>query len=281
MKVKIQFSYSTSVVPPRCRNARKVLHHDGEMTVDIVELTSQEAPVAVRVKKERQTKVEGAWVDVKDSIDYRLFNNSLWTNCNMHGCSRSSHTSGRDDWGYQRPGKVVDMRTSGEFGSRVENYRLHLRLDSSDSKEEIERRLVNWASAWFILKGKPGMWSEAGEPRYVVMTFGLGRNHGGTALMLDSHYNSNISKDRYFSALHYKEARAEATATAKARGDTDNLPIKPNHGKIQVLIPAAIKCVPEEQAGEGDPFINQVEKLVVAFKNPAIAGIAAMGLALA
>lgn len=251
------------------------------MTVEIVELTSQDAPVAVRVKTARQTKVEGAWVEVKDSIDYRLFNDSLWTNCSMHGCSRSSHTSGRNDWAYQRPGKVVDMRSSGGYGSRVENYQLHLQLDSSNSKEEIERRLANWASAWLILKGKPGMWSEAGEPRYVVMTFGLGRNHGGTALMLASHYNSNINKDRYFSALHYKEARAAATATAKARGDTNDLPIKPNHGKIQVLIPSAIKCVPAEQAGEGDPFINQVEGLVVAFKNPAIAGLAAMGLALA
>ena len=278
MKVKILFSYSTQVVPPRCRNARSVLHHDGALEVEIVELTSQEAPVALRVKTENSVLADGAWAPVAISVDYRWFDKSLWTNCQMFGCSRSSHTSGREDWDYVRPAKVVDLRAP--YGSRVEDYRLHLRIDASNSKEEIEQYLANWASGWFILKGKAGMWSPAGEPRYVVMTFGLGRNHGGTALMLDSHYNSNIHKDRYFSALHLKEARASATATAKGRGDTDNLPIKP-HGRIQVLIAEAIQCVPSEQAGEGDPFINQVEDIVSAVGHPTIAAFAVMGLAMA
>ena len=48
------------------------------------------------------------------------------------------------------------------------------------------------------------------EPRYCIYTFGLGHNHGGTALSVDYRYNPNISKNRYFSALQGVEAVAES-----------------------------------------------------------------------
>lgn len=276
MKFKVLFSYSTSVVPPRCRKPRTVVHHDGVAEVEILEIDQVTAPVGIRLKsKQWVNKGAGENPDhVDTSIDYRWFGGELWTNCRMFNCTRSSHTSRQNDWAYERPPAVVDLRSDN--GCRASHYRLHLELSPFTPREKVEEYLKRWASGWLIIKGKSGMWAPSGEPRYVVMTFGLGCNHGGTALMLDSSYNSNISKDSYYSALQRTDAIAAATATAKSRGDLKSLPIKPQ-GSIQVLIPEAVRCKPQEEAGEGDPFINNAETIISAVKNPAMAAFALLG----
>ena len=37
------------------------------------------------------------------------------------------------------------------------------------------------------------IWEECGEPRYEIVTFGLGHNHGGTAMFIKYEYNHNIA----------------------------------------------------------------------------------------
>ena len=54
------------------------------------------------------------------------------------------------------------------------------------------------------------------------MTFGLGGNHGGTALMCTTMRHSS-SRDFCFSALQGTEAVLFANAIAKSRGDTKDL----------------------------------------------------------
>lgn len=100
---------------------------------------------------------------------------------------------------------------------------------------------------------------EVGEPMYCIYTFGLGHNHGGTALSIDNHYNSNIGQSRYFNALHYEEAVREAIRIAEARGDTESLDmIQSLRYKIEVLIPEAVKRNPAADHGDGDPFLNKL-----------------------
>jgi len=269
MKVKILYSYSVSVIPPRCRNPRNEVRHDGECVVEIREVPDALAPVALQAFAHKTRKRGDKYVDGRERIDYRWFEGHLWTNCRLFNVSRSAHTSGKSDWNYVRPPATMDMRDKG-YG-RVTSYRQHLTVNPFDSKEEIEKQLHDWAASWLILEGQRGIWATAREPRYVAMTFGLGCNHGGSALMLDDHFNSNISKDRYFTAMQFAEAKAYATKMAKERGDTKSLPIKP-HGRIKVLLPDAVRCRPQVEAGDGDPFINQMDDLSK-LQNPVLAGM--------
>ncbi len=83
------------------------------------------------------------------------------------------------------------------------------------------------------------------EPRYVINTFGLGHNHGGTGMLCAYHYNSNIPKERYFSALEGEKAVAYANKVAAARGDTNDV------GKFKPFIichmPELVKVKPNKQ----------------------------------
>lgn len=271
MKVTILFSYTEQVIPPRCRNPRLVLKHDGRFEVNILELSPADAPVALKVRKS-DTRADGK--EMVDVLPYRWAFGKLWTNVRLFNCSRSSFVSGQSDWDYRRPPALMDLRS--ETDARTNGYRFNLCLRDIHSKQDIQEQITAWAEDHLILKGLPGIWCTAEEPRYVVMTFGLGSNHGGTALMLDAGYNSNISKDRYFNALDYAKAKAEATRVAKQRGDTKSLPISSAHGKIQVLMPEAIRCAPQKEAGDGDPFLNKVNAITDSVPHPLVAGLLVM-----
>lgn len=119
-------------------------------------------------------------------------------------------------------------------------------------------------------------WERCGEPRYVIMTFGLGHNHGGTALMIDTMYNVNISYKRYFSALQGDLAVAEANRIATARGDTKD--VGTFHKMIVTHIPEAVRLNPRKQHGEGDKFMNAIEEITEASGSTLEAGILTMAL---
>lgn len=269
MKVTILFSYTESVIPPRCRKPRLQTRHDGKFEVEIREIPHTEAPVALVVQTKDRSKLNGS--EGTASVPYRWAFGTLWTNCRTRNGARSSFTCGVQDWLYRRPTPVMDLRS--DRCGRANGYRYELYLREQDSKQDNQEQIVAWAQNLLILKGLPGIWSTAPEPRYVVMTFGLGSNHGGTALMLDEHYNSNISKDRYFNALEYDKAKAEATRVAKKRGDTKSLPLSTAHGKIKVLLPEAIRCNPQIEAGDGDPFLNKLNGITDNVANPMLAGL--------
>lgn len=88
------------------------------------------------------------------------------------------------------------------------------------------------------------LWRRAGEPMYVVQTFGLGNNHGGTGIGIDLHYNSNIDAACYFRADEFELARAFAIETAEGRGDTRSAEhLRSMEPTITVHNPAAVTAV--------------------------------------
>ena len=128
------------------------------------------------------------------------------------------------------------------------------------------------AKRYLLIDG--AVWGESGEPRYVVNTFGLGHNHGGTGLFVDEYYNPNIAASNYFSALDGDKAVAYANKVAERRGDTNDV------GKfekmIEVLIPEAVTIRPEAEHGEGDPFINKINAITEAAPDSTTAGLLAI-----
>lgn len=124
------------------------------------------------------------------------------------------------------------------------------------------------------------VWDEVGEPRYEIITFGLGHNHGGTGLFITKHYNPNISKDRYFSALDYDLAVKTANEIAERRGDTDDVG-KFGEKRIEVLMPEMVHCDPRKQHGDGSDFLNTVEAITNGAKDTTEAAILTFAAAMA
>jgi hypothetical protein len=120
-----------------------------------------------------------------------------------------------------------------------------------------------------------------GEPRYSINTFGLGHNHGGTGFFVENFYNGNISKHNYFNALEREKAIEYGKSVALGRGDTESVDFIGERCNIEVLIPEAVKCKPQDEHGEGCPFINDAQSLIKNSESTFEAGIGVIALAFA
>lgn len=231
MDIKILFSYTESVIPPRCRNERRQSFDDGEVTLTISGVRAQDAPVAIVQhgwKKSYDTR------DIADfPIEYRFFNGTLWSRCELYQCEPRGHTSRGTDWDVVRPTPEIDMRR----GTQADNYALRLPEVHYKSRQEAIEALQGWASQYLLIDGQA--WMATGEPRYVAMTMGLGHNHGGTSLSVHASFNTNINDEHFFNLLQIDDAIRYTEQLATERGDTKSLPITPEYA-FTVHVPAAI-----------------------------------------
>ena len=141
-----------------------------------------------------------------------------------------------------------------------------------ETREHVIRRLRAKAREYLFINGE--VWETCGEPRYVIITFGLGHNHGGSALFVENYYNKNISKTRYFSALDGEKAVEEFNRVASARGDTES--VGQYSTMIEVHMPECVKLNPRKQHGNGEPFHNMLEQITENASSPAEAGLLAI-----
>lgn len=272
MKVKILFSFYEEIVPPRCRKPRPVLFTDGETEIEIREVSANEAPVAMIGRGE-----VGYGDKAKPfEVVYRWWEQCLWCAINTdHGKPRGRY-SGRDNYDWPTWPSVVDLRDTYQNSS----YDFWLKVPDfyrSTTRDKVEACLQSQANSHLLIDGVP--YRPVGEPRYVVMTFGLGQNHGGTAVMQDSYYNSNIANSSYFNLFDRDKAIALATEIATERGDDKSLPITPHGPEWEILIPEAIQLCPAEQHGDGDPFLNSLNAITQATGGAPVGGLMAMALA--
>ncbi len=87
------------------------------------------------------------------------------------------------------------------------------------------------------------VWEACNEPIYEVCTFGLGNNHGGTAVMIRDHYSDDHLNAWAFRADEYNEAVEKALEVAENRGDTESIESIKTTKEIyfiEVLMPEAI-----------------------------------------
>lgn len=220
----------------------------GEIKVSIPSITADEALVAFRLSDYGHREHKQA--------EIRLWQGKLW----------KQHT----DW--DRSGEKAVRVT--DFGPDYLEHLLHpgLPWGHSRSRELCVKKYRQEAERYILIDDT--IWERAGEPRYVVNTFGLGHNHGGTGLFVEEYYNENIPASNYFSALDGDKAVAYANKVAERRGDTNDV------GKfekmIEVLIPEAVTIRPMKEHGEGDPFINKINAITEAAPDSTTAGLLAM-----
>ena len=254
-KQTVRFNYTENVVPPRCRKARRV-ELQTTMQVSIREVTSDEAPVAIR-----EYSSEFAGEHVGEAItEYRWYAGKLWI-------LRQTQARSLGPW---KTETVAEFRAVNSLGPS--NWYA--------SKAEVRKTILGYARDTLFIDGL--RWEATGEPRYVVMTFGLGHNHGigwGTSLSTDTWCNSNISGDRYVRCDDYQGAVALATRIAIARGDTKALPIEDqNPTRFEVLIPEAVRLKPSRKVNPGDSFLNAVENMIEGTKDTTSAAIGMFGV---
>lgn len=264
MKITLPYKYTESVVPKRCRIARRV-QFEARISLTVHEVSTDAAPVAI-VQHWRD------WEDheeVQRKTAYRWWRGQLYTRAELQ---RFCHAP-------------IETQNAAQFTVDPYPYSLDIPDDYGGYRSRRERQTAfrRWAQSILFIDGE--RWHVAGEPRYVVMTFGLGCNHGlghGTDLSVDTSYNSNIGRSRYFRIDQFEQAVAETERIALARGDTKAVPVlkKQRPDTFDVLIPEAVRLRPAKEHGTGCAFLNQMEAVIESVKQPTIAGVVGMALAL-
>lgn len=245
MKFQVGYKYKENYKPPRCRKLR-VRELKDSVEVEIPDVHPEDAPIAFAHQN----------CGFPGRVVYRWYNGALYTHA-------------RDN----RVG-VKGWETITGLRRRLASPFLYGCMH--DSREEAIAYARSRAEEYIIISGR-GVWHKTGEPRYEIVTFGLGGNHAETALMISNEYNSNIPASRYFSALQRKEAVEEAIRVAMNRGDTYSVSAIRRAWKINVHIPEAVRCDPKAEAGPGDPFLNQLDAITTV-KDPVAAGLLAIGM---
>jgi len=222
MQLTVNYSYVEQIVPPRCRKPRPQRFDDGVAVLNIREVTTEQAPVAIIGIEQ-----DAAGEHTHEPVAYHWFDGKLWTNCPLSDCSR--------DRSYQQLGHTLDLVTDS---STVFHAETGIYVSLYDGKEVIAKYLSGVANGLLIIDGQ--LHRPAGEPRYRVMTFGLSHNHGGTFLSCANGLNPNLKPEAYFSLLELNEAIEYTRKVAEARGDTVKVGFEPGF-RFEVLIPQAVQ----------------------------------------
>lgn len=266
MLITVPYIYKAEIIKPRCRKTSSVLVRDS-IQVEIKETTAEELPVALRVGKD-ELRWDGKqlwhfnYINIHNEKPKKVKAELVKLNTENEGKDYKYSSKGADApffrfWGYHT--HDFELRNAWLSNNDVQiKSDVVCREWVSDNKHDVETLAKTIASNLLIVDGY--MFTHSSEPRYEIATFGLGNNHGGTALFISNHYNGNISKDRYFNALQFEDASEKANKIALGRGDNKSVPVKVNGGNIiEVLIKDAVKVDPQTQHGDGCEFLNSIE----------------------
>lgn len=213
MKFMAVIKYMEGYLPtPRCRKLR-FRECTEEVYTDIKEVSKNDAPVAFEV----------------EGYEYRIYDNRLFS-------------LSRDIMCCEREYEYLKGDIISQFKFIFEKCSTFYGFEEEDTREAMIEKLKNYSNSYIIMDGK--VWEVNGEPRYLISVFGLGRNHGGTALSVTNHYNCNISSGAYFNAFERDKGIEKALKIAIGRGDTESIEGIKNCAEIKVLIPSMVKCNP-------------------------------------
>ena len=246
----VKIKYQEKYLPPRCRKPRyreaEKLYYAKIRIVD-----KNDAPVAFILSDYSHRD--------KGQVKIRLYNGKFY------------HL---ETWQHYGPGKPETPWHEEFIGWRPETVeRFKLRYWNTNADYDTQRKgYHDEAASRIIINGL--IWIRCGEPMYETLTFGLGHNHGGTGLFVETEYNPNVSKNNYFNALQGDQAVEYTNSIAKGRGDTKD--IGRFKKMIEVLIPECVRRNPQKEHGEGDPFINNLNAITQNANSAAEAGILAI-----
>lgn len=197
MELLAKIKYQEEYIPPRCRKPR---------------LRELEEQITVTIKEAAMSDLTPAF-EIKGSIIY-LYDGKLYMGENEYGYSDRCIDSNP----LVNLKKVIQLAGS-HYNDRSQNIAF----------------VKSCTERYLLVDGK--VFYKTTEPCYVVQTFGLGHNHGGTSLFAEVGYST--LPEHAFCALDRDLAVAYANKVARERGDTDS--VGRFTANINVLLPEAVK----------------------------------------
>ena len=197
MEIKIAFNYRESSFAGKRHTVKQCT--DGLLIGTVPELTAELAPLAI-VK-----------IDESSRVEYRFYAGRLWA---------------------EAEGMIPQAEVStSEPASTLEAH--FARCMHNGDRDQCTNQLTELLSQMVIIDGRIHIQAE--EPFYHVMTFGLGFNHGSTALVVGTNRSQASS---CFSILDYPAAKQYAEMVAKNRSQVDRLSMPDE--VFEVHIPEAL-----------------------------------------
>ncbi len=262
MKIDTKIKYEEIYLPSKRHRIPRIREVEETVAVELREVKKEDAPVAMVVTDYK------TYLDQDGNGKFGLRDSAFLAIDEQLYSEKRDMGGGLDRGSYSFDQFLRDIERSGDCR--------HAWNASKRSKEDMLQSVEDFVNSHVMIDGV--IYQETNEPRYVVLTFGLGHNHGGTGLFVDMLYNENISKDNYFNALQRDEAIAYATTVATRRGDTKSIEMI-DKKNIEVLMPEMVRCDLQMEHGNGDPFLNSLEGLVQGSGSVMEAGLLVMSAA--
>ena len=243
MKLEARIKYQEEYLPTKRHRIPRIREVEEKVMVELREVKKENAPDAMVVTDYK------SYLDEKGQDKFGLRATSYVAIDNELYSEKRNMSGALDEGPYYINKLMRDIARAGDcyFSSR------------GKTRDDMLRSLHEFIDSHVLIDGV--IFEQRNEPRYVVQTFGLGHNHGGTALMITNRYNSNLSKNCYFSALERNKAIAYANEVASARGDTNNVGTFGRDIDIKVYMPEMVRCNPQMEHGDGEPFLNSLYEL--------------------
>ena len=289
MKFTVKYDYTQNFLPTKRHRNLRIRKMHGKVNVEVKELTETEFPI-VFIVHELKDVYEGmkSYDDYKNCKgEYKMFAEEIRTyKGKLRTPVRITHGTAIStlfrDYTYILENIEYSLRNSGlnkfneyPFTDNSDEF-TEQSIIVNDNKKEVERYIKNHIKSYIYFDGK--FWSVCNEPMYMVNTFGLGHNHGGTSMFIESFYNPNISSDNYFNALQRDEAIAYGKSIAARRGDTESIDSIGKYIDIEVIMPEMVKANPKKEHGKGNPFLNDMEEVISGSPDSFTAGMLCMAI---
>lgn len=281
MDIKVNYFYKRIYWPTNRHSKERADCVEGYITVPITTPEATEFPVAFIVKDYKSVYNGARSYDEFDGNgDFKMLEEEIRTyKGNLYMPIRVTHgaavsTIFVDPKDYLT--KELTPRKPFIYSDMMDEPFTDQSIVISTNDDETRQSILKKATGFVVFNGI--VWERCEEPMYVVNTFGLGHNHGGTGFFIEYHYNPNIPNINYFNALQRKEAIEYGKKVAAGRGDTDSIPGLGDHEIIEVLMPEMVKRNPQKDHGGGNPFLNDVERLITATDSAAEAELALIAM---
>ena len=280
MLFNIEFWNPEKYLPTKRHRVLRERYVKNSVDVELKELTEQDFPIAFIVKDYKSVYENAkSYSEFDGNGDFKMFSEEIRTYHNKlympvrvtHGAAISTCFESFDYIKHS----LEDYAPYWKGGEEFTEASIIKDTNISECKENIFRKAENY----IIYDGK--VWKTCGEPMYVINTFGLGHNHGGTGFFIEYFYNENISRNNYFNALEREQAIAYGKKVAANRGDTNSIDGLGEHDIIEVLMPEMVTRNPKKEHGEGDSFINSLENMISGTDSSAEAGLLAVAMCMA
>lgn len=219
--MQVHIKYQEGYIPPRCRKTR---YETKEETISLPLAHAKMDQMVPAFELTGNGHIGKQWfgktIYMYNDDLYREIRDPEALYCNHANSSISDLNP------YQTLAWTL-MNSSKFFGLRVGQTRFRM---AKEATAYLNEYLVVDGTRLFVRER---------EPFYQVCTFGLGNNHGGTALLVS--YRTPIIEEyeTCFNALEADAAIAKADAVAADRGDTNY--VGKASADIKVLLPEAVR----------------------------------------